>query len=540
MSPRALVWALIGLGCFAPSGWAQNAVIRKTDVCVYGATPAGIAAAIAAARAGARVILIEPTKWIGGMVTGGLTSTDTGLQATIGGIAREFFERAAARYEGKNLWFAEPHANAEAFEAMLKEAGVTVRRDLRLERVAMQGERIAALSTDAGAIYLARVFIDASYEGDLLMQAGVDSIVGRESREKYDEPLAGFFPMPIRPRTVEVMESVCSCLGGTGPHYIHGTPCKIAARDGQGKLLFGIGENHAAPGSADGLTQAYNFRLVVTRRPDLRMPFTKPDGYDPARYALLLKLIEAYPGVRFGRLVHLGKVAEDKFDLNAQGLFSTDYPGANTAYPDASWDERKKIYDDHQRFIQGFLWFLASDERVPKRLRDEVAEWGLCRDEFMDNDHWPYALYVREGRRMIGEYVMVQKDCQREVTKPDSVGMGSFVIDSHIVERIVDDEGNVSDEGSFIDAPCKPYQIPYRSLTPRREQCENLLVPVCLSASHVACCTLRMEPVYMALGHAAGVAAKLAIDTDTAVQSIDVTALQGKLREQKAVLELKK
>ncbi|HEY1785154.1 MAG TPA: FAD-dependent oxidoreductase [Pirellulales bacterium] len=467
---------------------AAGAATIETDVCVYGGTPAGIVAGIAAARAGAKVVVIEPTLWIGGMVTGGLTHSDIGNPATIGGITREFFERAAARYEDKQLWFAAPHANLEAFEAMLAEAKVLVRRGERLESVVRDKARIARIATDAGTTYQATIFVDATYEGDLMARAGVGYTVGRESRERFDEPLAGFYPMPIRPRTVEVMESVCSCLGGTGPHYIHGTPTKIAARDGQGRLLPGIIENHAAPGSADRLTQSYNFRVVVTRRPELRVEFAKPAHYDPGRYELLLKLIEAYPMVRFGRLVHLGRVAEGKFDLNAQGLFSTDYAGGNTDYPDGDRATRERIWQDHADFVLGLLWFLAHDERVPSRLRDETSEWGLCRDEFADNGNWPYALYVREGRRMVGEYVMVQRDCQADITKPDTVGMGSFIIDSHIVERIVADDGSVMDEGAFPDGPVKPYQVAYRSLTPRRAECENLLVPVCLSASHIAYC----------------------------------------------------
>jgi hypothetical protein len=334
------------------------------------------------------------------------------------------------------------------------------------------------------------------------------------------------------------MANVCSCLGGTAPHYVHGTPTKIPARDASGNLIFGVREAKAERGSADKLTQAYNFRIVVTQRPDLRIPFPKPQRYDTSRYELLLRLIRAYPSVRFGRLFHLGAVAGEKFDLNAQGLFSTDYPGGNTDYPDGDYSTRERIWQDHVNFIQGMLWFLGHDERVPQALRDETNSWGLCRDEFGDNDHWPYALYVREARRMIGEYVMVQKDLQREITKPDSVAMGSFVIDCHIVQRIVAEDGSVTDEGSFQDAPVKPYQIPYRSITPKATECENLLVPVCLSASHIAYCSLRMEPVYMALGHASGLAAVAAIRDGKAVQAIDVQALRAKLREQKQVFEL--
>jgi hypothetical protein len=371
-----------------------------------------------------------------------------------------------------------------------------------------------------------------------MARAGVSHTVGRESRAQYGEPLAGFYPMEIRPQTAEAMASECSCMGDRGPHYVHGTPARIPARDAQGRLWFGVTAAEAPPGSADQLVQAYNFRLVVTRRPELRVPFPRPRDYEPARYALLLRLLEAYPTVRFARLFHLGEVAAGKFDLNAQGLVSTDFPGGNRGYVEGDHATRTRIRQEHIEYIQGLLWFLGHDERVPAALRDETNAWGLCRDEFADHEHWPHALYVRAARRLVGGYVMVQADCQTAIEKPDSVGMGSFVIDCHIVQRRVTPEGWVVDEGSFPDAPVRPYQIAYRSLTPRRSECENLLVPVCLSASHVAYCSLRMEPVYMALGHAAGLAAVQALRAGTAVQGITVPELQAKLRAQKAVLEL--
>jgi len=531
----ALSW-IIGCGALCLS--IQAALARDWDVVIYGGTPSGIIAGVAAAREGAAVVIVEPTRWIGGMITGGLASTDIGREATIGGMTREFFTRAAQRYDGKFLWYAEPHANMETFEAMLREAKVEVVKGQRLKAVSKAGARITGLTMESGETYGGREFIDATYEGDLMARAGVSYIVGRESKDAYGESLAGIQPMPIRPRTHEVMGSVCSCIGGTGPHYIHGTPLAIPARDAAGSLLSGVQEWKGDAGAADGLTQSYNFRLVVTQNPELRVAFPKPLHYDPAHYELLLRLIQAYPEIHFGRLVHLGKIANGKFDLNAQGLFSTDYPGANTAYPDGGSATRDRIWQDHIDYVQGFLWFLGHDPRVPAGLREETNSWGLCRDEFADNDHWPYALYVREARRMKGEYIMVQKDCQTELTKPDSVGMGSFVIDCHIVQRVATPEGNVTDEGSFPDAPARPYQIPYRSLTPRRAECENLLVPVCLSASHIACCTLRMEPVYMALGQASGLAAAVALKNHTAVQAIDVAALQNRLLAQKAVLSL--
>ncbi|MDO8539773.1 MAG: FAD-dependent oxidoreductase [Opitutaceae bacterium] len=510
---------------------------KTFDVVIYGGTPAGIAAGITAARGGASVVVIEPTRWIGGMVTGGLTRTDVGNEKVIGGFAREFFARAAASKPGTPMWFAEPHVNLATFRAMLAEAKVHVVTGQRLATVVRDRNRIVRCTTEDGTEYTGSVFIDATYEGDLMPRAGVSCVVGREGRDTYGESLAGFLPMPVRPQTPEIMGSECSCLGGKGPHYVHGTPAKISARDDAGRLISGVNEARAPAGGADGLTQAYNFRLVVTRNPANRVPFPKPARYDPTRYELLLRLIREFPGVRFGRLFHLGDVANGKFDLNAQGLFSTDYPGGNVSYPDGDYATRDQIWRDHVDYIQGMLWFVGHDERVPARLRDETNAWGLCRDEFVDNGHWPYALYVREARRMVGAAVLTQQDLQKATPKPDSIGMGSFVIDCHIVQRVVTADGSVTDEGSFEDARVRPYQIPYRCITPRRAECANLLVPVCASASHIAYCSLRMEPQYMALGHASGVAALLALAGHVPVQEVDVAALQAKLREQKAVLE---
>lgn len=516
-----------------------SAFASEADLVIYGGTPAGLSAGIIAAREGASVVIIEPTKWIGGMVTGGLCRTDVGKEQTIGGFPREFFARAAASKAGSEMWYAEPHVNLATFHAMLKEAGVKVVTAQSLKSITKEGVRITSLTTADGTTYQGKMFIDASYEGDLMAAAKVSYIVGRESRAQHGEPLAGYHPMEIRPRTVEVMESDCPSIGGTGPSYIHGTPASISGLGSDGKPIFGVyPAAKLQPGDADHRTQAYNFRICVTQLPDILVPFPKPANYDPSRYELLLRLIQTFPGIRFGRLFHVGSTSHGKYDLNAQGLFSTDYPGANFDYPDGDAATRARIWQDHIDFTQGMLWFLGHDERVPQSLRDQTNSWGLCKDEFADNDHWPYALYIREGRRMIGEYVMVQQDLQTDIFKDDGVAMGSFVIDCHIVQRILAEDGTVRDEGSFQDTPALPYQIAYRSLTPKRTECENLLVPVCLSASHIAYCSLRMEPVYMALGHACGLAAVQAIHGKSSVQGIDVKALREKLLAQEAVLEL--
>ena len=509
------------------------------DLVIYGGTPAGISAGIVAAREGVSVVIIEPTRWIGGMVTGGLSRTDVGNEKTIAGFAREFFSKAAAVKPETPMWYAEPSVNLATFHAMLKSAGVKVITGQSLTSIEKVGAQIRSLTTSDGTRHEGAMFIDASYEGDLMAAAKISYIVGRESRAQYGESLAGYSPMPIRPRSVEVMESECPSIGGTGPAYIHGTPASIAGLDASGKPIFGVyPAPKLQPGDGDHRSQSYNFRICVTQRSEILVPFPKPTNYDPSRYELLRRLIETFPRIRLGRLFHIGVTSHGKYDLNAQGLFSTDYPGANFDYPDGDAATRARIWQDHTDFIQGMLWYLGHDERVPKSLREQTLTWGLCRDEFADNGHWPYALYIREGRRMIGEHVMTQRDLQTDIFKDDTVGMGSFLIDCHIVQRILAEDGTVRDEGSFQDTPVLPYQIAYRSLTPKRIECENLLVPVCLSASHIACCSIRMEPVFMSMGHAAGLAAVQALRGKTSVQGIDVGVLQKKLREQKAVLDL--
>jgi hypothetical protein len=510
------------------------------DVLVYGGTPGGLSAALAAAREGASVVVIEPTKWIGGMVTGGLASTDVGNEKVIGGITREFFSRAAAIKTGTPLWYAEPQANMAAFKAMLQEAKVRVITDQRLKSISRDGTRVESLMTTDGKRYEAKIFIDATYEGDLMARAGVSYIIGRESRDAYGEPLAGFQPAPLRPRTIEQMAQDSPSIGGPkdAMNYVHGTPAKIQALDVAGLPLPGVSNQWFEVGAGDSRTQAYNFRVIVTRTPKNRAPFPKPAHYDPMRYELLARTIAAFPGIRFSKLVYLGPIANGKFDANAIGLVvGTDHVGANYDYPEGDEKIRARVWQDHVDYVQGFFWFLANDPRVPAALREQAAQWGLAKDEFTDNDNWPYALYVREARRMIGEYVMRQEDCTRHITKPDSIGMGSFIMDSHAVQRLVNHDGSVIDEGNF-DVPVRPYEIPYRSLVPQRRQCENLLVPVCMSASHVAYGSIRMEPQYMIMGQACGLAAVQALRNQQAVQEIDVAVLQAALSERKQVLDL--
>jgi hypothetical protein len=315
----------------------------------------------------------------------------------------------------------------------------------------------------------------------------------------------------------------------------------IPARGADGKLLWGVEPGPSGPkGEADKLMQAYCFRLIATQRKDLLVPWPKPKNYHPERYELLLRYIQAHPGIAFARLVHLGPLPNGKWDLNASGPFSIDYVGGHRGFAEAGPAERKRIYQDHLDYQQGFLWFLAHDPRVPAELREDVNSWGLCRDEYPDTGHWPVQLYIRECRRMTGAYVMTERDVLRDNVKPDSVAMGSFVLDSHWVHRFVNPRGFVRVEGHLdesINLSRNPYEIPYRSLTPRQSECSNLLVPVCLSASHVAICTIRMEPVYMMLGEAAGRAAAWAALHNKPVQQLDVPNLLRRLESRGAILK---
>jgi hypothetical protein len=522
MQTRHLMTPALLLALAAPAPAAE----RKADVVVYGATASGVIAAVAAARDGKSVLLVEPGKHVGGMVTGGLGATDYGNRAAIGGYSREFFDRVrdyyVAKYGAKSAqvkdcsdgFHFEPHVASAVFAAMLKEAKLEVLTGQRLQKIAKKGTMITSLTTVKGDTFLASVFIDASYEGDLMAAAGVKYHIGRESRDVYGENLAG----------------------AQAFSRAHQWPVKISGRAVGKKLLpFVQAGPPGKPGEGDRKVQAYNYRLCMTDRKDNQVSFPKPTGYDPARYELLARYLEARPKLTVNQLMNPVRMPNGKTDTNNNGPFSTDHIGANWDYPEGDFATRERIRLDHIRYVQGFLYFLANDLRVPADLQKEVRRWGLAKDEFTDTDHWPAQLYVREARRMIGAFVMSEPDIMTVRTKKDSVGLGSYNTDSHHVQRVLRADGSVLNEGDFQE-PVSPYAIPYRSLIPRANECDNLLVPVCMSASHVAYGTIRMEPVYMILGQACGVAAALAVDGKTTVQEVPVGKLSALLKKQKAVL----
>jgi FAD-dependent oxidoreductase family protein len=502
---------------------ARGADVRSYDLVVYGGTAGGVITAVSAAREGLKVALLEPREHVGGMVSGGLTATDFGRKEVIGGMSLEFFARVGRRYGEPVGWYFEPHVAEDVFREMLKEASVPVffRHRLREKTgVGKKGTKVTEIRLENGAVFRAAIFADASYEGDLMAQAGVSYTWGREGSAQYGESLAG-----VRDKTPK-----------------HQFLVRVSAHDAQGRLLPGIQAGpKGEPGQADRKVQAYNFRLCLTDVKDNQVPYPKPQGYHPARYALLARYIQAFAEAngrppRMGELMNPIRMPKGKTDTNNNGPFSTDYIGANWDYPEADYATRDRIWQAHVDYIQGFLYFLANDPQVPAVLHDEINRWGLAKDEFTDNANWPNQLYVREARRMVGEYVMAQKDIQDDLRKPDVIGMGSYNSDSHNIQRVATPDGAVENEGD-MQVPVTPYQMPYRMLLPKRAEATNLLVPVCFSASHVAYSTLRMEPQYMILGHAAGVAARMAVRGGIAVQDVETRALTARLREQRAVFE---
>lgn len=501
---------------------------KKFDVVVYGGTAGGVMTAISAAREGLSAAVLEPSAHLGGMVTGGLSRTDFGKKEVIGGIALEFYQRAGKKYGREIEWMPEPRVAEEILNEMVREANtVTVFLKHRLKEkggVRKQGLKITAVTMENGASFTGEIFVDAGYEGDLLAQAKVDFTWGRESSSQYNESLAG-----VRAKDRN-----------------HQFDFPVSAFDEKKRRLPEIQkEPRGEIGAGDRKVQAYNFRMILTNDSENRIPFEKPAGYDPNRFELAARWLNEFAKQK-GRAPRMNEVllpaqiaGKQKWDFNNRGAFSTDYIGKSWEYPNASYQRRAEIWEDHARYTRELFYFLTTDPRVPKETQAEIAPFGLSKDEFIDNRHWPYQLYIREARRMVGDYVVSQKDIQTELTKSDVIGMGSYNSDSHNVQRYVTPEGDAQNEGN-MEVAVTPYQIPYRVLLPKKTQAANLFVPVCFSASHVTYSTLRMEPQYMIIGQAAGVAAKMAIEKKIAVQDVDTAALTAKLRALGAVMEWKR
>lgn len=526
MLKRLMVaWVLLfGLAC---SGCVSTGSAEPVayDVVVYGGTSAGVVAAVQAKRDGLSVVIVGPDIHLGGLSSGGLGATDSGDKTVIGGLSREFYERLGEHYglDGA-AWTFEPHVAEQLFERYVAEHDIPVYRDRWLDRehgVAMRGRRIVSVTMLDGSTFHGRMFIDATYEGDLMAAAGVSYTVGREPNAVYGETLNGVAVHEDRYHQFDAAVDPYVVSGDPASGLLPGVSADPPGEDGQG----------------DRRIQAYCFRMCLTDVPENRVPLPRPVGYDPARYELLLRTIRAGANQHWAGYFTTHRMPNGKTDSNNAGPVSTDHIGGNYGYPEGSYAERAAIIEDHKRYQQGLMYFLANDPRVPEELRSSTARWGLPKDEFVDHGHWPHQLYIREARRMVGDFVVTERHVRRDLPTPRPVGMGSYNMDSHHVQRYVTAEGRVRNEGDVQVSPGGAYPIGYGAIVPRRGECENLLVPVCVSASHIAFGSIRMEPVFMILGQSAAQAAKLAIESGVAVQDVDDARLEAAMLAAGQVLE---
>ena len=498
------------------------------DICVYGGTASGVMAAVAAARLGKSVVLLEPTRHVGGLTTGGLGYTDIGNKYAVTGLALDFYRRLGTHYGQFESWTFEPSVAERMLLTYLKDAKVAVRYNRRLmERAGVRkiGNIITAIVIEhlgdaedqaPPETIHAKKYLDCTYEGDLMAQAGVRYTVGREANATYGETYNG----------VQLRGSH-QFPDGIDPYKTHGDPST--------GLLWGISaDTLPAQGSGDAKVQAYNFRLCLTDDSLNRLPITKPIGYDPSRYELLARVMAAKRTTSLSNFLKVDRMPNHKTDINNNGSFSTDMIGANYDYPNAGYAKREAIVSEHQKYVQGLLWFLGNDPRVNDTLRLKMRAFGYPKDEYIDNGHFSPQLYVREARRMVGAYVMTQANCQGKTVADDGIGLAAYTMDSHNCRRLVihkNGKAMVKNEGDVQIGGFGPYPISYRALLPKANECANLLVPVCLSASHIAYGSIRMEPVFMVLGQAAALAAAMAIDGKKSLHSVDAQALRTRLAQ---------
>jgi len=527
---------LIVIFLFSSCGDEADKPVVEVDICVYGGTSAGLIAAYTAKKLGKSVIVIEPGKYLGGLTTGGLGATDIGNKYAITGLAKDFYRRIGQYYDKFEQWTFEPHIASKVYDDLIAEADLAIRKNRRIVDLRKEDGWIREItvedadnpSLESNQVIKAKMFIDCTYEGDLMAKSGVSYTTGRESNDQYGETYNG----------VQLLE-IHQFPDGIDPYKVPGDPSS--------GLLWGISSDTlAAHGSADKKIQAYNFRLALTQDKGNLIPFTRPENYNPDHYELLARVIEKEKWTTIHSSLkrdtldngeieyhHSGgflikDMPNGKTDFNNFGAFSTDMIGANHEYPEADYETRKEIWKAHEDYTKGLLYFLGHDERVPQHIREEMQTWGYAKDEFVDLNGFSNQLYVREARRMIGELVMTQHHCVGEEVVTDKIGMAAYGMDSHNCQRIVVN-GMVKNEGDVQKGVAGPYPISYRAITPKEDECKNLLVPVCVSASHIAFGSIRMEPVFMVLGQSAATAAVFAIDANTSVQEIDVAALQEEL-----------
>ncbi|GEO20536.1 xanthan lyase [Cyclobacterium qasimii] len=507
---------------FSCSG-SEKAEEKTYDVVVYGATSSGIIAAYTAKTMGKSVLLIEPSQHLGGLTTGGLGYTDIGNKFAVTGLSRDFYRKLGNHYGKFEQWIFEPSVAKATFQEYLDRAGITVQYGFRIQNAENKDGWINKITLENSnnpseplREVSGKMFIDGTYEGDLMAKAGVSYDIGREANDKYGETFNG----------VQLMNGH-QFPDGIDPYKTPGDPSS--------GLLWGISDGVLAEdGTEDDKIQAYNYRICLTNDPSNRIEITKPEGYDPSMFDLLVRLFEAQPEKRsLGQYFIWSKMPNSKTDINNRGGFSTDMIGANHEYPEGSYEKRKEIIDAHTLYTQSLLYFYKTDPRVPKELQDAIQEWGYPKDEYVDTENWTPQLYVREVRRMVGEYVMTQANCVGDKVVEDGVGMAAYTMDSHNIQRVVlekDGKKMVKNEGNVEEGGFGPYPIAYRSIIPKASEAKNLFVPVALSASHIAYGSIRMEPVFMVLGQSAAVAASLALDEGQSVQEVSIQKLQGELR----------
>jgi hypothetical protein len=486
----------------------------EVDLCVYGGNSGGAIAAIAAKRRGLSVALLEPSHHLGGLTAGGLTFTDIGNKHAIGGLSREFYRRVGQHYDREEFWTFEPHVADAVFRDWLAESGIACHFGSFLDTVELDARRIRRLTTENGIAVTARMFLDASYEGDLMAKAGVSYAVGREANATYGETWNGS----------QVMEHHQFDLP-VDPHFVEGDPAS--------GLLPGIDVASPTPGAGDGRVQAYNFRLCLTDNAANRIPFSKPEGYRREDYELLARYCRAGFVPEFAKF---DRLINGKADTNNHGAVSTDFIGGNHAFPEAGYAERERIFQAHVAWTRGLLWFWASDPEVPAEFQEPLRNWGWCRDEFVATGGFSPTLYVREARRLVGDLVMTEHHCKGAETVDDAIALAAYTMDSHNCRRVVVD-GVVRNEGNVEVASGPPYPIGYRAIIPKRGECGNLLIPFCLSASHIAFGSIRMEPVFMILAESAVEAAALALEKDVAVQDVPYGELRERLLKADQIID---
>ncbi|HEX2629900.1 MAG TPA: FAD-dependent oxidoreductase [Chitinophagaceae bacterium] len=494
------------------------------DVCVYGGTSGGVIAAYTAKKMGKSVVLLEPGRHVGGLSSGGLGYTDIGNKYAVTGLGLDFYRRLGKYYGQFEAWIFEPHVAENVFLQYLKSAKVEVRYEHRIINAVNEDGYIREITLEntgnnsSPVTVRAKVFIDCSYEGDLMARAGVSYMVGREPSSQYNESYNG----------VQVQPSATPQRGNQVPDGVD--PYKIPGDPSSG-LLWGISNAPLPPiGSGNKHVQAYNFRICLTNDPANRITLTRPEGYDSTKYELLPRYIAKLTAPNDIReILKFDLMPNHKTDINNGGGFSTDMIGMNWHYPDADYATREKFYKELKTYNQGLLYFIGHDPRIPDSVRNFMLDWGYPKDEYKDSDHWSPQIYVREARRMIGEYIMTQANCERKVIVEDGIGMAAYGMDSHNTQRLVIN-GMVKNEGDVEKGGAGPYPIAYRSLVPKEAECKNLLVPVCLSASHIGYGSIRMEPVFMVLGQSSGIAAAIAVNDKIPVQDVNVEQLQEILK----------